>query len=160
MIPIAAVSVIAIVFAVISLKSRWDQRSEHLAMEQELARLNGPSFHEVSGLAPPLRLAPGSVRGSETENELIPLANAEFAELDLLWTQKERFRSYRATIRRYDSDERFNVPPLQLDNGTNMIRLRLPARLLNPGLYQIEISGVAADGAVSPAEEYTFEVPK
>lgn len=157
MIPIAAVSVIAIVFAVISLKSRWD----HRAMEQELARLNAPSmFRETSASVPPLRLAPGSVRSTETENELTPPVNAEFVELNLLWTQKESFPTYQATIRRYESGEKFAVPPLYLDNASNMIRLRLPTRFLTRGLYQIEVSGVAANGVTGPAEEYTFVVPK
>jgi hypothetical protein len=156
MIPIAAVSVIAIIFAVISLKSRWD----HMAMEQELARLNAPSmYREKSPSIPPLRLTPGSVRSTETENELTPPANAEFVELNLLWTQKESFPSYQATIRRYESDERFTVPALYLDNGSNMIRLRLPTRFLRRGLYQIEVSGVAASGVTGSAEEYTFVVP-
>ena len=156
MIPIAAVSVLAIVFGVISLKSRWD----HRAMEQELARLNAPMFRETSPSMPQLRLAPGAVRSTENGNELTPPANAEFVEIHLLWTQKESFPTYQATIRRYESDEKFAVPPLHLDNGSNMIRLRLPTRFLTRGLYQIEVSGVAANGVTSPAEEYQFVVPK
>src|SRR6185295_15773497 len=43
MAPVAAVFVIAILVAGILLKSKWQQQNRHLAMEQELARLNAPS---------------------------------------------------------------------------------------------------------------------
>ncbi len=157
-VPIAAVVLIAITFAVVALRSRWEQQNIHLAMQQEFVRLNSPSMlREVSAVAPPVTLTPGAVRSAEAENEVTPPANAEFVELRLVWTQKERFPSYQATIRRFEEDERFTVGNLQLDND-NVIRLRLSSRYLTRGLYQIEISGVAANGATGPAEEYTFVV--
>ena len=154
--PIAAVILIAIVVAVIALRSRWEQRDVHLAMQQELARLNSPSLLRESS-ASPVTLRPGAVRGAEAENEVAPPANAEFIELHLVWTQTERFPSYQATIRRFEEKESFEVSNLQLSND-NVIRLRPPSRYLTRGLYQIEISGVAANGATGPAEEYTFVV--
>ena len=160
MIPIAAVSILAIVFAIVVLNSRWQQRDRHLAMEQELARLNSPSMlREVSPSMPPVRLTPGSVRSAEADTEVTPSANSEFVDLHLVWTEKERYQSYQATIRRFDSDEKFAIPPLQLNNG-NVILLRLPTRFLSQGLYQIGVRGVAADGSTGPTEEYTFVVPK
>ena len=157
MIPITAVTVLAIVLASVWLWSRWEQRSNHLAMQQELVRLNSPSMlREPSVRA--VTLTPGTVRSAEGENEVTPPANVEFVELRLLWTQKDRFPSYQATIRRFDEEESFTIPNLQLDSG-NVIRLRLPPRFLTRGLYQIEVSGVADNGTIGPAEEYTFVVP-
>ena len=155
-VPIAAVVLIAIVVAVIALRSRWEQRNTHLAMQQELVRLNLPSMLREPSVGS-VTLTPGTVRSAEAENEVTPPANAEFVELRLLWTQKERFPSYQATIRRFEEDESFTIPNLQLDSG-NVIHLRLPPSYLTRGLYQIEISGVAANGATGPAEEYTFVV--
>jgi hypothetical protein len=100
---------------------------------------------------------PGTVRSAEAETELTPAANAQFVELRLLWTQKERYPSYQATIRKIDEEQRYTVRDLQIDNG-NAIRLRVPTRYLTRGLYQIEISGIAADGTTGPAEEYQFVV--
>ncbi len=155
--PTAAVVLIVIVVAVVTLRSRWEQRNIHLAMQQELVRLNSPSMlHEVSPV-PPVTLTPGTVRSAEAENEVTAPANAEFVELRLVWTQKERFPSYQATIRRFEEDESFTIPNLHLDSG-NVIRLRLPPRLLTRGLYQIEVSGVDANGG--PSEEYTFVVKR
>jgi hypothetical protein len=155
-VPIAAVVLIAIVVAVIALRSRWEQRDMHLAMQQELARLNSPSILSEPSVST-VTLTPGALRGAEGEKEVVPSANAEFVELHLVWTQTERFPSYQASIGRFEDEEKFNVGTLQLDND-NVIRLRLPSRYLTRGLYQIEISGVAANGATGPAEEYMFVV--
>jgi hypothetical protein len=160
-IPIAAAAMIAIIFGVVLLNRWLEQRNRHQAMEQELARLNAPSTSgEVPPSTPLLTLRPGTVRSADAENELTPPANVEFVELRLLWTQKERFPSYQATIRRVDEQERYTVGPLQFDNGSNSLRLKLPRDLLTRGLYQIEISGVSADGATGPAEEYQFQVKR
>lgn len=157
-VPIAAVVLIAIVVGVVALRSRWEQQNIHLAMQQELVRLNSPSLLREPSVGS-VTLTPGAVRSAEAENEVTPQANAEFVELHLVWTQKERFPSYQATIRRFEEDESFTIPNLQLDSG-NVIRLRLPQRYLTRGLYQIELSGVAANGATGPAEEYTFVVKR
>ncbi len=155
-VPIAAVVLIPIVVAVFPLRSRWEQRNSYLAMQQELVRLNSPSMLRETSL-PAVTLTPGAVRSVEAEKEVTAPSNAESVEVHLVWTQKERFPSYQATIRRFEEDEAFTIPNLQLDNG-NVIRLRLSSRYLTRGLYQIEISGVAANGATGPAEEYTFVV--
>lgn len=155
-VPVAAVVLIAITFIVVTLRSSWEQRNRYLAMQQELVRLNSPSmFREPS--TPVVTLTPGALRSAEAENEVTAPANAEFVELRLVWTQKDHFPSYQATIRRYEEGERFTVGSLQLDTG-NVIRLRLPPPYLTRGLYQIEISGVAANGTTGPLEEYTFVV--
>ena len=157
MIPITAVTVLAIVFASVWLRSRWEQRSTHLAMQQELMWLNTPSM--LRDVASYVALTPGTVRSGGAENELTVPANVDSVALGLLWTQAERFPSYQATIRRFDEDESFTIPNLQLDSG-NVIRLRLPSRLLTRGLYRIEVSGVGAGGATGPADEYQFQVNK
>ena len=157
MIPITAVTVLAIVFASIWLRSRWEQRSTHLAMQQELMRLNTPSMlRDVSSY---IAVTPGTVRSAGAENELTVPANVEWVALGLVWTQRERFPTYQATIRKIDEDESFTIPNLQLDSG-NIIRLRLPSRLLTRGLYRIEASGIDAGGGTGPADEYQFQVNK
>jgi len=155
-IPVAAVFLIAIISGAVWLRSRSEERNSHLAMQQELVRLNTPSMlREVSPATPPFKLMPGTVRSAEAENELTPPANVEFVEVQLIWTQ-ERYPSYQATIRRFDDEEKFTAPDLQLD-ASGFIRLRLPRRFLTRGLYLIEISGVSG-GVAGPAEEYRFVV--
>lgn len=155
--PVIAVPIVAgvliVIVAVVALRNSWDT---HRAMQQEFVRLNSPSMLREPSVGS-VTLTPGTVRSVEAENEVTPPANAEFVELRLLWTQKDHFPSYQATIRRFEEDESFTIPNLQLESG-NVIRLRLPPSYLTRGLYQIEISGVAATGATGPAEEYTFVV--
>jgi anti-sigma factor RsiW len=154
MIPIAAVTVLAIVCASVWLRSRWEQRSRHLALQQELVRLNTESLSDISPYA---ALRPGTVRSGEAENVLTVPANVESVALGLRWTQGERFPSYQATISRIGEDESFTIPKLRLDSG-NVIRLKLSPRFLTRGLYRIEVSGIDANGATGPAEEYQFQV--
>ena len=154
-IPIAAVAVIAIVFAVVALNRKWEQRNTYFAMQQELARLNTPAM--LRDAAPSSTLTPGTVRSAEAEKELTVPANVESVVLGLVWTQRERFASYQATIRRFDEDESFTISNLQLDSS-NVIRLQLPTHFLTRGLYRIEVSGVGSDGVTGPSEEYQFVV--
>jgi hypothetical protein len=157
-VPITAVALLAIVFAVVVLRGSWEQRNQYLAMQQELVRLNTPSMlREVSPSTHAVTLTPGAVRSAEAENEVTAPANTEFVELRLLWTQKDHFPSYQATIRRFEEDESYTIHALQLDSG-NVIHLRLPPRYLTRGLYQIEVSGVGANGTAGPTEEYKFVV--
>ncbi|HSE18090.1 MAG TPA: hypothetical protein VLB46_13630 [Pyrinomonadaceae bacterium] len=158
LVPVAAVFLIALICSAVWLRSRSEQRNSHLAMQQELVRLNTPSMlREVSPATPPLQLMPGTVRSAEAENELTPPLNAEFVELRLVWTQRERYPSYQATIRRFDEDEIFKIPIPQADKD-NDIRLRLPREFLIRGFYQVEVSGVSDDGTVALPEEYRFVV--
>src|SRR5215213_8605208 len=112
-IPITAVAIITIVCAVVWLNTKREQRNRHLAMQQEFVRLNDSSMlRDVPPTVPHLTLRPGSVRSAEAENELTPHAGAEAVELNLLWTQKERYPSYQGTIHRFDADELFTFPAL------------------------------------------------
>jgi hypothetical protein len=156
MIPVAAVSLIAIICVAVLLNSIWEQRKKHEAIEQELARLNTPAMLRDVSPSSSLSLTPGTVRSAEAEKELTPPANAGVVELQLRWIQKERYPSYQATIRR-PGEETFTVPGLQLDND-NVIRVRLPSSFLSRGLYQLELSGVTAGGVIEPADEYQFAV--
>jgi hypothetical protein len=160
-IPIAAVTALAIVFAVLALKSRWERQNTHLAMQQELVRLNTPSM--LRDITPSVTLTPGTLRSAEAEKELTVPADVDSVALGLLWTQQERFLSYQVTIRRLVEDVSFTIPNLQLDSG-NLIRLQLPTRLVTPGLYRIEVSGVVEvtrfpeGSATTSSEEYQFVV--
>ncbi len=155
-IPIAVTAVIAIVVAAV-----WvNRKTEPPGTDQELARLNAPSsLREVPPQMSPLELAPVSVRSVESHNELITRSDVRVVELRLLWIQKERYPTYQAVVRRFDDDKSFNLRNLQPENnGGHKIRIRLPAQILTRGLYQILLSGVAADGTVSASEEYTLTV--
>jgi hypothetical protein len=158
-IPIAVTTVVAAVFAIVWLNGRIEQR-KHFAIEQELAQLNSPtSLREVLPNTISEDLRPVSLRGAETQAELHMSAESRFVELHLPWIQSERYSTYQAEVRRLRDRESFKIPNLQSQNDGS-IRLRLPAQILTPGNYQINLTGVAADGTLSFSEEYSFVVTK
>jgi hypothetical protein len=158
-IPIAATAVIAIVIALVWLNSRNEERNRQAALNQELARLNEPaSLREAPTGLLLLTLRPGSVRGVEAQRELVKASDTQTVELRLVWTQKEHYPGYRAIVRRVSSNKSFTPPVLRAENDGNTIRLRIPAHLLTRGVYQVELTGIAANGLTSPTEEYQFTV--
>ena len=149
-IPIAATALIMIVVAALWL----NRRAEHSAIEQELAQLNAPSNLREGPVS--IELSPVTVRGAEPQARLNTSSLESGVVLRLLWIQKERYPSYQAEIRRVGDTQSFVVRNLQPESDGKAIRLKLPARLLNRGTYQIHLSGIAADGTASAPEEYTF----
>lgn len=159
MIPIAATAVIAIVIALVWLNSRTEKRNRLAALNQELARLNDPSsLREFPPGLVSLSLRSGSVRSLEPQQELVKAADTPTVELRLTWNQKEHYPTYRAVVRNISSNESIPFPPLTAESDGTTIRFRIPARLLTRGVYRVELSGVTADGLVSPPEEYQFTV--
>jgi hypothetical protein len=158
-VPIAVAIVIAVVLAIGWFNNRMEQR-KHLAVEQELVELNSPaSLREVAPQTIFLNLKPVAVRSGEPQTELRAGADTRFIELRLAWIQKERFSTYRAELRRGDESESFTIPNVQAENdGRSLIRIRLSTQMLRRGRYEIQLRGIANNGSLSPAEEYTFTV--
>jgi hypothetical protein len=159
-ISIAATLIIAMMLGVVWLTQRAKQQNRTVALEQEVASLNSPSSLRVALPQMPIFvLAPISVRGVEKESELATPAGASLVELRLLWLQKENYPTYHAVLQRIGDDESLTISDLHGEtNGGTKIRLRLPARVLTGGLYQIRVAGVDATGVSGPEEEYTFNV--
>lgn len=160
-IPIAVTTVVAAVFAIVWLNGRIEQR-KHLAIEQELAQLNSPaSLREVPPNTISVDLSPVSVRSAQLQGELNIPGGTGLVELHLPWIQSERYSTYQAEVRRLRDRKSFKIPNLQAQNdGRYTIRLRLPAQILTTGGYQINLTGIAANGTLSFSEEYSFVVAK
>jgi hypothetical protein len=158
-VPIAVTLAIAIALTIVWLNSRTEQR-KHLAIEQELAQLNSPaSLREVPPAMTSFDLRPVSVRSIKPQAELKIPDGIHLIELQLPWIRNERYLMYQAQVRRVGDRESFTISNLQAEtNGRYTIRLRLPAQMLTRGNYQINVTGVAADGSMSPSEEYSFVV--
>ena len=161
LIPLAVAATAAIVLAIIWVNNRTNERNrEYLALQQELAQLNTPSsLREAPPNMPRLVLKPGSVRSVETESVLTKRADTAVAELRLLWMQRDDYQTYEAALRRPGDDRPYNIPNLTVDKEEGkVIRVRLPIHLLPRGDYQIEVTGVSADGTRSASEVYGFTV--
>jgi len=159
--PITATAVVAVVFALVWVNNRRTERNrQFLAVQQELAQLNTPSsLREVRPAMVPLTLKPTVVRSVESQPELPSRANVDIVELHLLWMQKEDYPSYQAVVFRRGDDQPYTIDNLTIENDSGkVIRLRVLARILTRGNYQVELTGIAADGGKSPPEIYSFFV--
>ena len=150
--------VVSIVWVVQQSNKRTQESNQRIAIERELADLNAPSSSRQ--VTPSIILPPVSLRSVQSQSEITPRNDSRVVELQLLWTQKERYASYRAVLRRVGKTESFTIPNLQVEDnvGGSAVRVRLPTHLLSRGLYQISLSGIAVDGSPGPGEEYTFTV--
>ena len=157
-IPIAVATMVAIVVVVVWLNSR-ERNRRHLAIEQELAQLNAPSsLREALPEMVSVTLAPGNVRGPEQRTEIKKSAAVNVVELRLPWV-RERYSRYQAEIGEVRSGESFTIPNLQGENDrAYVVRLRLPAHLLDLVQYQIRLRGIDAEGIPGVVEEYLFTV--
>lgn len=160
LIPIAAILIIGVLVTAIWLNKRLERNKHHLAVEQQLARLNTPSG---VGEGPPhtllFVLPPVSVRSAGPQTELTLRTDTQIVELRLLWAQKEHYASHQAVLQRVGNAEQFTIRDLPLDNDHGRaIRLRLPAPFLTRGLYQISVSGINSDDSPGPTEEYTLSI--
>jgi hypothetical protein len=161
LIPITVTAVIAILIAGVWLNNA-NKRERHWAIEEELARLNRPSaVLEAPSQTISTTIAPVSVRSAVSEHELKLSSGIRVVEVHLLWIQKENYTRYDAIVRRIDAAEAFTVENLQAQKQRGLaISVRLPAHMLTSGVYQIKLSGLAADDTLSPGVEYRFAVSR
>lgn len=163
--PIAAMLMVALVVAAVWLvglnSKRTQENSRRLAIERDLADLNEPSRpREVPPQIFSIVLPPVSVRSVSPQTELLPRTDIRVVELQLLWTQTEQYPSYRAVLRRVGNTDQFTISNLHVEKnfGGSTVPLRLPARLLVRGLYQVSLSAIDSNGAPGQSEEYSFTV--
>lgn len=145
---------------------RWNtqrMRDNHLrlSIEQQLADLNAPSsLRENPAQMVSLVLPSVSLRSVNSPARITSPTPYRVLELQLLWPHKEEFQSYLAVLRRIGDTETFTIANLHAEknSGSKVVRLRLPAQSLAPGLYHVNLSGIASDGTSGPSEEYEFMV--
>jgi hypothetical protein len=161
-IPVAVTVVVGVMIAIVWLSGlRGERVRQHLALERELAELNSPSELREAPSTPALTLKPGSVRAVEPRAELPTPREEPFAEISLLWMQKETYSTYKAVVTREGDNETFTISNLRIQpEGTKAIKVRLPSHMLTRGTYQIQVNGVSADLIPGPSESYTFTVPE
>lgn len=156
-IPIAVSLVIVVA---IFLVHRLIEQRRYSAIQQELAQLNSPtSLREVPPQMSLLELRPVSVRSVERQTEFKPRFDVRIVELRLPWVQKQSYSKYHVEVHRVDDDEGFTINDLQTENeGPNVIRMRLLTNILKRGHYVVSVRGIANDGTLGQAEEYSFAV--
>jgi hypothetical protein len=159
--PIAAVIILAVgvgAFWYAQYRSNADRAAQRQAIEQELAQLNASRgsdlpADQISTVVVPLVSSRSAVAGLASSFKGVVL------EVWLL-PDAQHAETYNAVLQKVGSADKFRVPGLALQDrpGGKAVRLRLPTRLLTPGLYRVQLSAVSPDGAVGNPAEYSFEI--
>ena len=139
------------------------ENSEPARVERQLADLNSTTnLHAQSPQMVSLSLAPIALRSVHSSAELTLPRSSQVIELHLLWTHKEEYPGYQGEFGRVGAGPAFKLPPLHLENNADgrLMRLRLPATVLEDGLYRITFRGLGRDGAVAMIEEYDFSIKR
>jgi hypothetical protein len=144
------------------LVSRYTRRAPEIDLNRELTELNTPSNlnltlpHMYSLPLPPL-----SFRSVQPPSQVTLGDDYRIIELQLIWPHKEESQRYQASFLHVGSPGRFTVFNLHLEHssGGSIVRVRLPAEHVAPGLYQVSLSGNRNDGS-QLIEEYTFTVTR
>lgn len=162
-IPIAVAMATVLVVIAVWLVQWNNQRTRdqnlRLAFEQQLKDLNAASgLSEKPSQILSLTLPSVSLRSVNSPAEIKPWPVYRIIELQLLWPHKEEAQSYQAILRRVRDNEKFTIANLSAEKNSagKVVRLRLPAEHLTPGLYQVSLSGIAGDGTFGTTEEYDF----
>lgn len=159
--PIAALIVVGVaVGAVWYMKYRGsiERENQRQAIERELVQLNASDeqslpAEQISTLTVP-PFSPRSVIASSSSGFKGPIL-----ELRLVPGTQQAER-YNAVLHKVGSTDRYLVSGLKLhiQAGDKTVHLRIPTRLLTPGVYTVQLNGLATDGSAKNSSEYSFEI--
>lgn len=163
--PLAAALLILLVFGAGRLvemrrlsREREQEQSRRAEVERELAAANAPGF-TPGGQVYPFVLSPISVRGGPGGGSAAPPADATVVEL-LLVLMGDARPSYRVLLQKVGEPGAFAVGNLRaVDTPTGQaVSVKIPARLLPRGHYQLQLLSVNADGQAEPVGDYEVQV--
>jgi len=101
-----------------------------------------------------LSLAPGGVRGSGASIAEFHLPQVQlFLELD-----QDNYKMYTAELQTPDGHKVLQSKTLRSENqeGKTMVSWRIPAHIIQPGDYVVQLKGVNGHGAFEDVESYSF----
>jgi hypothetical protein len=137
----------------------WSQQNQRLKLEQEVAELNRTT--ELPATALRVQLAPGLTRDSGSARTRIEIpANASVVELQLEFAAGH-YQSYRATLQQADSGvDKVAIDDLKATTleDRQIVPLKLPARLLTRGDYDLKLDGITSGGNSEDLTRYSFRV--
>jgi hypothetical protein len=136
-----------------------ERLEEELAKERQ-ARAAAAGEGDVPRVNVPIFLL-AAVRGGEEEGRepvsRIPLSAASGPVVLTLELATVDYPSYKAALRSRDGKEIWQARGLRPDSRDALVIL-LPARMLQPGSYRLEIAGARSDGREIAVAAYPFQV--
>lgn len=133
-------------------------RTRRLQVEQYLAKLNTQDLSARSSSMSFLTLRP-LLRESNVINKARISVGIELLQLTLE-ANESNFQVYRAEIETSEGIPLYSVENLkpQLHNGTTVVILHLPSKLLPAGTYEIHLQGISADQHTLDIGRYPFQI--
>lgn len=141
------------------------ERSERQRLEQELATER--EQRRQQGAAPTLGsivsfiISPGTVRGEgQSANELTLPKTAETVRLQLKLKRSSAYESYRASILTAEGMEIWSTKAthISLRKGSGSLIVKLPARILSRGDYELDLRGLTSKHQFEEIDSYYFTV--
>jgi type II secretory pathway pseudopilin PulG len=124
----------------------------------------GEAWQGVPFIQPPgpeeisLSLTPGVERNAGATKKLVFPPSALLAKFQL-YLEHDDYSAYSVSLENAEGRQLWRKDGLKSHagpDGSRMVEFALPAPHLKPGDYLIKLSGVAANGAMEEAEDYTF----
>lgn len=156
--PVAAVILVAVGLGTFWYRATVVREAQRQEIERELARLN--AFGEFD--LPPDQIFTVIVPPVSSRSIVAGLSSSFKGPVLEMWLipATQPADTYNAVLQKVGSKDKFQVTGLfpQDRSGGKAVRLRLPTRLLTPGLYRVQLSGLSAGGTVINTVEYSFEI--
>ena len=133
-----------------------DEEDRRMAVEKQLAEANAQSPDGPATVS--LVLAPVTTR-SGNQASLSFSSGADSFDL-LLLPVTAQFENFTASLKRLAGRDQFEIPGLRLRStpGSRGVLLRLPAKLMAHGQYEIALRAIGPNGEKVDAGTFTFQV--
>lgn len=146
----------AVVFGLVWMAGVQQRRNQLAEVRRELEQLNNQSASNGSRW---VFLTPLATRGGGEANTLTPSIDGTAAQLWLMLV-KDEYQRYQVGFQKEGDVEQFPISGLRAATTPRgkAVPVRIPARLLSPGVYILKLNGVADDGRVEVIGEYRFSL--
>jgi methionine-rich copper-binding protein CopC len=156
--PIAAVVLVAVIVGTVWYATYRTNESKRQAIERELAELNASGKPNL----PADQISTLIVSPMSTTSVVTRISSTFKGPILELWLlpKTKPIERYNALLQKMDSPNQVQISTLQLHDraGGKAIRLRIPTRLLTPGVYRVQLNGLSSDGRVVETDEYSFKI--
>jgi hypothetical protein len=101
-----------------------------------------------------LSLVPGGVRGSGTSLPSLHLPHVQL----LLILDQDNYKTYKAELQTADGEKVFQSTTLRSQNqdGKTLVTWRIPAQVVQPGDYIVQLKGLNGHGGWDDVQSYSF----
>ena len=159
---IFGIAALACIVAALFIVYKINIQHSHTSLQQELADLNREERQRSEDSSDTLivgPLTPWLVRESGEMRKISIPDTTEIVQLRLSVTM-DPYQNYQAVLETAEGQDIFTIGKLKRRDvkGEFVVLLNMPARILSPGDYQLELNGLNEDEQLEGVGRYTFRV--